>query len=380
MTAAFAGLLVLLLATACSRVASPRGWSSPVEGDGVIVVAHRDKLYAVDPTDDLAARRLFPPEPNVEDIDTEALYGNPVVVGDRIFVPTYDDRLYAIDFDGMQVWSAPFKADSQLIGGVIFVPEGDDVDGENPPGTVYFGSDDGNLYALETDAGIQRWFFETGDGVWSTPAIFEGMLYVTSLDGNLYVLDAGTGALQWKFETGAGIASTPVVDEAERLVYVAGFDSKLRAIDIDTHVERWSFRADNWFWTTPIFVNGVVYAGSLDGNVYAVDIATGDLAWARPFETDDPVRSAPVLAGGVIVVADRGGNVYGIDPETGVDVFNGPIVLPDDVLADPLVKIAPGEDGAALVETVLFVTTGGDLFEIDPQSPRSLDLPVRLGD
>ena len=379
MPAAFAALLVLLLATACATVASPRGWSSPVEGDGVIVVAHRDKLYAVDPADDLFARRLFPPEPNIEDIDTEALYGNPVVVGKRIFVPTYDKRLYAIDLDGVQVWQAPFKADGALIGGVIFVAEGDDVDGEDPLGTVYFGSDDGNLYALESDAGIQKWFFETNEGIWSTPVIFEGMLYVTSLDSNLYVLDADTGALQWKFETDAGIAATPVIVESERLVLIGGFDSKLRAIDIDTQQERWSFGADNWFWTTPIVVDGVVYAGSLDGNVYAIDIATGALAWAQPFETDAPVRSAPMLAGGVIVVADRSGNVYGIDPETGVDAFNGPISLPDDVLADPLLRIAPGDDGAAPVETVLIVTTGGELYEIDPQSPRSLDLPVKLG-
>jgi len=378
--AAFVGLLVLLFATACASVASPKGWSSPVEGDSVIVVAHRDKLYTVDPADDLFASLLFPPEPNVEEIDTEALYGNPVVVGDRIFVPTYDDRLYAIDFDGLQVWSAPFKADGQLVGGVIFASEGDDADGEDPPGTVYFGSDDGNLYALEADAGIQSWFFPTGNGIWSTPALFEGMLYVTSLDGDLYVLDAETGALQWKFGTDAGIASTPVIDEAERLVYVGGFDSKLRAIDIDTQQERWSFGADNWFWTTPLVVDGVVYAGSLDGNVYAVDIATGSLAWAQPFETEDPVRSAPALAGGVLVVVDRGGNVYGIDPETGADVFNGPIPLPDDVLADPLVRVAPGDDGEALVETVLIVTTGGELYEIDPQSPRSRELPVQLGD
>ena len=380
MTAAFVGLLVLLLATACSRVASPRGWSSPVEGDGVIVVAHRDKLYAVDPADDLSVRRLFPPVQNIEDVDTEALYGNPVVAGDRIFVPTYDDRLYAIDLFGLQVWPVPFEAGGQLIGGVIFVAEGDDVDGENPPGTVYFGSDDGNLYALETEAGIQRWFFETNDGIWSTPAIFEGSLYVTSLDSNLYVLDAVTGALQWKFGTDAGIAATPVIVESERLVLIGGFDSKLRAIDIDTQRERWSFGAGNWFWTTPLVVDGVVYAGSLDGNVYAVDIETGALVWPQPFETDAPVRSAPVFAGGVIVVADRSGNVYGINPDTGADMFNGPIPLPDDVFADPLLRITPGDDDGAPVETVLIVTTGGELYEIDPQSPRSLNLPVRLGD
>jgi outer membrane protein assembly factor BamB len=376
---------VLLLAGACANVASPKGWSAPQDGDSVVVVAHKDKLYTVDSADDLFGRLLFPPEPNVEDIDTEALYGDTAVVGDRIFVPTYDNRLYAIDFDGLQVWPGPFEAGGQLIGGVIFVPEedgveGDGVDGELPAGTVYFGSEDGKLYALEADRGIQEWFFETDDGIWSTPAFFEGLLYVTSLDGNLYVLDADTGALQWKFETDAGIAATPVIDEAERLVIVGGFDSKLRAINIDTQQERWSFGADNWFWTTPLVADGIVYAGSLDGNVYAVDIATGRSAWAQPFETEQLVRSAPALAGGVLVVADGDGNVFGIDPETGVDVFIGSIPLPDKVLADPLVRVGLGDDGEAPAEIVLIVTTGGELYEIDPQSPRNIDLPVQLGD
>ncbi len=369
-------VMVGALGIACSNIASPKGWASPVEGENVLLVSHRDKLYALDPVT-LIDTQLFPREPNDDDIDAVALYGDPAIWGDRVFIPTQDDKLYAINLEGAQVWSAPFKADGRLIGGVIFVPDIGDEEGEDPAGTVYFGSDDGNVYALEADVGILQWSFETGNGVWATPAISAGVLYVASLDGSLYALDSESGDLLWQFDTDAGIASNPVVNESEGLVYVGGFDGMLRAIDIDTHKERWSIPADNWFWTTPLIADGVLYAGALDNKVYAVDAATGDPIWSRPFETDGPIRAAPVLAAGVLIVADRNGNVYGIDLETGRDAFRGPLVLDDDVFADLLLRVV--EDDGETIESVLIMTTGGELVEVDAETLRVADTVV-LGD
>ena len=68
--------MVAALGIACSRIASPRGWASPVEGEDVLLVSHRDKLYSLDP-DTLIDTQLFPPQPNDDDIDAEALYGDP---------------------------------------------------------------------------------------------------------------------------------------------------------------------------------------------------------------------------------------------------------------------------------------------------------------
>ena len=371
------GILLAAIGTACATVASPRGWASPVEGENVLLVSHRDKLYALDP-ETLIDVQIFPREPNDDDIDTVALYGDPAISGSRIFVPTHDNRLYAIDFDGVQVWSAPFEADGRLIGGVVFQADpGAAAEADAPAGVVYFGSDDGSVYALETDAGIRRWFFETDDGVWSTPALFEGVLYVTSLDGTMYALDADDGSLLWTIETESGIASTPLINEAERLVYFGGFDSKLHAIDIDTQRERWAIEADNWFWTTPLLADGVLYAGALDNKVYAVDAATGEAVWPEPFETDGPVRAAPLIVAGVLIVANRDGNVYGIDPETGRDAFSGPLILGDDVYADPLLRVT--DDEGEVRETVLVMTTGGDLIEVDPDTLRITDT-IPIGD
>ena len=329
----------------------------------VLLAAHRDELFAFE-IDGFEARWTFPLEHQKDDIDPVALYGTPAVADGAVFVPTHDNTLYAVDIESAdELWS--FETDGALIGGAVVAN-----------GIVYFGSDDGNIYALNAETGRQEWQpFETGDKVQSTPAVAAGILYVTSLDGVLYALDAQTGDELWSFETDGGIPSPPVVDEAAGLVYVAGFDQRLRAIGIESHEEVWSVKAGNWFWTTPLVSNGVVYAGSLDGKVYAIETDTGAELWREPYETEAPIRAAPVIAGGKLIVVDRDGNVHGIDPAEGIDASNGFLPLGDDVLADPLV-VQPAEGG----ETVLFVTSAGDLVQVDPETLALVGRPIVLGD
>ena len=63
-------------------------------------------------------------------------------------------------------------------------------------GVIYFGGDDGNVYAVDAAEGRQLWKYRTGGPVASTPAIAGGVLYVGSYDGKFYALDAKTGQTQ----------------------------------------------------------------------------------------------------------------------------------------------------------------------------------------
>jgi len=83
-------------------------------------------------------------------------------------------------------------------------------------------------------------------------------------------------------------------------------------------MQKWVFEgAGNWFWSEAVYDNGIIYAGSLDHNVYALDAGNGTLAWPNPFKTSDQVKSSPVIAGGVLAVASEDGKVYGLDLKTG---------------------------------------------------------------
>ena len=58
-----------------------------------------------------------------------------------------------------------------------------------PDGTVYVGSLDNKLYAINGKSGVKLWEFETGDAVSSSPAIgSDGTVYVGSFDHKLYAI------------------------------------------------------------------------------------------------------------------------------------------------------------------------------------------------
>ena len=56
-------------------------------------------------------------------------------------------------------------------------------------GVVYFGSEDGYLYAVNKNTGQEKWKFKTEDMVSSSPAVLDGVVYFGSGDGYLYVLE-----------------------------------------------------------------------------------------------------------------------------------------------------------------------------------------------
>jgi outer membrane protein assembly factor BamB len=68
--------------------------------------------------------------------------------------------------------------------------------------TVYFGSGDGNVYALDAATGEQRWKFKTGDVVHASPAFADGVLFFGSWDSYFYAVDAATGKEKWRFHGG----------------------------------------------------------------------------------------------------------------------------------------------------------------------------------
>lgn len=76
--------------------------------------------------------------------------------------------------------------------------------------TAYFGSSDGNFYALDLESGFMRWTFRTGGPINSVAYASGGSIYFGSSDGILYALDRETGEERWRFETAGQLNSTIV--------------------------------------------------------------------------------------------------------------------------------------------------------------------------
>ena len=94
----------------------------------------------------------------------------------------------------------------------------------NPPivvdQTIYFGSSDGNFYALDVESGYMRWVFKTLSPINSLPYADERLIYFGSSDGYLYAVDRKTGEKAWDFYTGTPVNST-VIGYDEGIVFTS---------------------------------------------------------------------------------------------------------------------------------------------------------------
>ncbi len=164
-------------------------------------------------------------------------------------------------------------------------------------GTVFFGSNDHHLHAIDLASGAEKWKFKTGGRIPSSPAIGNGLVYFLSYDGNFYAVDEGTGALKWKFAT-----------EGERR-----FAAKhLHGMEPATESMPDPF---DFYLSSPVAGAGLIYFGSSDGNVYALDAATGALRWK--FKTGDVVHSSPALADGTVFIGSWDTYLYALDAASG---------------------------------------------------------------
>jgi outer membrane protein assembly factor BamB len=264
--------------------------------------------------------------------------------------------------------------------------------------TVYAGSGDGHVYAIDMASGDERWRFETGGAVCSSPAIAGGTLYVGSADGFLYALNVVSGEQRWRVPLPDGYMSgdAAVVDG---VVYVGTGDG-LFAVSATTGEELWR-SAEHQVFSAPAVLDGVVYAGigtslcALDavdgrrrwcvdevGDVYgvavadgvvymtsvdpdlvlAVEAATGRVMWhfsmKRGFET------SPAIGDSTLYVGDSNGYVYALDRANGTELWRfktGMEVSSSPALAGDLVYF--GSDDGYLY--ALSAATGEEAWRFD---------------
>ncbi|WP_083965028.1 outer membrane protein assembly factor BamB family protein [Thermococcus sp. PK] len=119
--------------------------------------------------------------------------------------------------------------------------------------------------------------------------------------------------LLWKFETGGSITSSPVVSDG--VLYFGSADYHVYALDSLTGELKWKFKTNGRIDTSPALWNSTVYVASLDGNLYALDAKTGNLKWK--FESVGQILSSPVVEYGLVFFGATDGSVYALNATTG---------------------------------------------------------------
>lgn len=190
-------------------------------------------------------------------------------------------------------------------------------------GTVYAGSDDHYVYALDGGTGQLSWRYQTGGPVRSSPqptqASFNDYVYVGCDDGYLYALDTQKHKRGWRFGTGGPVRSGPATVSGS--VYTGNLRGDIYEVDYGPPLDAiWEFQAGGAIWGKPVTDGaGTLYAGAADGVVHALSLSGGGPVWA--YHLGGPVRSGPALAGGILYVGCDDEYLYAINVTTGKPVW-----------------------------------------------------------
>jgi len=282
----------------------PDSWdlylSSPAVWNGRVYFGSGDGgVYAVDAQSGQLAWKFS---------TSDVVHASPTVVNGVVFIGSWDSFFYALDADtGQEKWRYKAGEDSFIHNQQGFQSSAAVVDG-----VVYTGCRDGHVYALDASTGRKRWDYMTNlSWVNATPAVREGLVYTgTSDSGRFFALDAKTGRLRFNFDAKGQVFSSPAI--AGDLVYFGVSNGRLEAVEAKTGKEAWAFQTDaskndplkilkpdgsireetayaSYFhdyqdmvlavnrifsvgaiWSSPVVDHGVVYFGSTDGNLYAL--------------------------------------------------------------------------------------------------------------
>jgi outer membrane protein assembly factor BamB len=170
----------------------------------------------------------------------------------------------------------------------------------------------------------QVWMLRARHYLEFPPAVAYGMVFVPQQKGRFFAVDAETGKRRWSKSFRRCMAASPTVWKGvvyqplmHRLPcrkHQPGAAGLLIAMNARTGRELWSFRAGA-IESSPLQVNGVLYFGSWDRYVYALDARTRKVRWR--YRTDDRVVAAPAYHHGTIYVPSNGGKLYALNARTG---------------------------------------------------------------
>lgn len=250
--------------------------STPVlTNDGLVIVSdsgNKHVMYAIDPTKVDPQNKTMQVAWRFSKVDGHWV-APPLIVGDFLFAPNADGKIYVLDLkDGQSDKQAikviePFKASNKA----------------------------GRL--------------------WAQPVADGSRLFATSLDGSVFAVDLNTYDIIWHKDLGGAVPGGAVIG-SDGMLYVGSFAKQLEKFDPATGEHQAVLNVSGWIWGTPIADGDNLYFGDVDGNFYSYNVKEAKLNWA-PIKPDGAITSSPLVLGDHILITTESGNLYSINKADG---------------------------------------------------------------
>jgi outer membrane protein assembly factor BamB len=189
------------------------------------------------------------------------------------------------------------------------------------------------VFAIDVRLGRIIWKRAFPNCIAGSPAVAWGTLYLplmarrpckkdssSARGGMIVALDAKTGRIRWRFRAGP-IESAPLL--VGHVLYFGSWDRKVYALNLRGRRNRmlWSHETDDKVVGAPAYANGTVYVGTNGGRVYALSARTGRQRWRAEsfsrFGRREYFYATPSVAYGRVFLGNTDGTVYAYGATTG---------------------------------------------------------------
>lgn len=339
-------------------------WNFDVQGDVVAgPVVYGGIVYAAARTGNIYALNAYTGELIWDYSTDDWIDASPAVSGAGVYVPSRDGSLYAFDrLSGAMLWkaalgapsvSSPLVLDGKIYVGVgapqnklkafsaatgallwqhsALLPQPVESSPSTDGGTIYFGSNDGHVYALNKDSGVSAWpVYGTQQtlGSFGANALPAGGGYVYALPGHdekkllrFPAADGSTSLASGSFarlegaqagEPSENEVTSPVLSPYGLYAGAGSRPHRLYGFDPVT-LEELAFSSPSVGNTagfgalsSPAMANEVLYVGTADARLVAVSTA-GVVLWETALSSSS--YSSPAVSNGYIYTGTLGGKV-----------------------------------------------------------------------
>jgi outer membrane protein assembly factor BamB len=253
-------------------------------------------------TDSLGGTKPIKPLWRFESSDE--LRGSPTIDQGSIYLGSYDNNLYALN-----AMTGEMKWKYQSGGGI---PGKAEVFEDN----IYFGSEDQSVHVVSVKTGKAIWSQSTNGPVRSSPRISQGHVFIGSDDGFLYAINMASRNVSWKTELASPIRSTPFVDN--EFVYFGSQSGDFACVDFRGEI-RWRFKAKRAITSSPIISDGHVYFTSMDGALYSLEAKGGWVNWRFRFGKGG--ISTPFVVDNLVYAGSTDKTIYCIDGRNAKEIW-----------------------------------------------------------
>ena len=321
-------LAILLVSAGCvaSRNSPSQAWSGvAIDGDIAYVGTQTGEVLRLNLARNGLVERSFAVPAGGRTDAIPGFYGTPALMDGVVYAGGFRGFVFALDAETLTQRLPPFEIQGAMLSkGIVgsIVPAG---------GRLVFGAAEGaaegRLYVLSTELLEQCTYPQRGTAatgaIWSTPTVVNGIAYFGDLSHNLHAVDISTCESVWPgpANLAGGVVAPPLYHDGR--LYVGTFSEAFYEIDAATGAVTELVVADNWFWAKAATDGERVYAPSIDGRLYAIEIGSRRHAWTYPAEGDiGPILSAPAVVDGLVIVGSDDENLVAVDAAGGFRVWD----------------------------------------------------------